>query len=45
LVFLVPPWQEIYKLDNERKQGFEETERVPAVMLFSTFIDRLAPAA
>ncbi len=27
LVFLAPPWKEIYKTDDERKQDFEEAER------------------
>src|SRR5437868_6620544 len=26
LVFLAPPWKEIYATDNERKQGFAEAE-------------------
>jgi len=27
LVFLAPPWKEIYETDNERKQDFAEAER------------------
>jgi predicted ATPase len=27
LVFLAPPWREIYETDNERKQDFAEAER------------------
>jgi predicted ATPase len=27
LVFLAPPWEEIYETDNERKQDFAEAER------------------
>jgi predicted ATPase len=27
LVFLAPPWKEIYQTDNERKQDFAEAER------------------
>jgi predicted ATPase len=27
VVFLAPPWKEIYETDNERKQDFAEAER------------------
>ena len=27
VVFLAPPWEEIYKTDNERKQDFAEAQR------------------
>ena len=30
LVFLAPPWREIYRTDQERKQDFEEGERTYA---------------
>jgi predicted ATPase len=32
LVFLAPPWKEIYRTDGERKQDFGEAERTHAVM-------------
>jgi predicted ATPase len=32
LVFLAPPWKEIYETDTERKQDFAEAERTCALM-------------
>ena len=32
LVFLAPPWREIYETDSERKQDFAEAERTFLVM-------------
>jgi len=32
LVFLAPPWREIYEMDSERKQDFAEAERTFAVV-------------
>jgi predicted ATPase len=32
LVFLAPPWKEIYETDSERKQDFAEAERTYLVM-------------
>lgn len=31
-VFILPPWKEIYEIDNERKQDFEEAVRTYEVM-------------
>jgi predicted ATPase len=28
MVFLLPPWKEIYKQDNERYESFEEAEKI-----------------
>jgi predicted ATPase len=36
LVFLAPPWKEIYKTDDERKQDFEEAERTSTKSWMST---------
>ena len=33
IVFLAPPWKEIYETDNERKQDFAEAERTFAQMV------------
>jgi predicted ATPase len=32
-VFLAPPWEEIYRTDNERKQDFEEAVRTYALLV------------
>jgi predicted ATPase len=32
VVFLAPPWKEIYATDNERKQDFAEAERTFELM-------------
>ena len=34
LVFLAPPWKEIYQTDSERKQDFAEAERTFAQMTY-----------
>jgi predicted ATPase len=31
-VFLAPPWREIYKIDSERKQDFDEAVRTYSLM-------------
>jgi predicted ATPase len=31
-VFLAPPWREIYKIDSERKQNFDEAVRTYSLM-------------
>ncbi len=31
LVFLAPPWKEIYQADNERKQDFHEERSEPSI--------------
>jgi predicted ATPase len=33
IVFLAPPWREIYQTDNERKQDFREAERTYRLMV------------
>jgi predicted ATPase len=33
LVFLAPPWEEIYKTDSERKQDFAEARRTYSVLV------------
>ncbi len=33
LVFLAPPWEEIYRTDSERKQDFAEARRTYAVLV------------
>jgi predicted ATPase len=33
LVFLAPPWKEIYETDDERKQDFAEAEQTFALMV------------
>ena len=32
-VFLLPPWKEIYKQDNERYESFEEAEKIHQCLL------------
>ena len=35
-IFILPPWKEIYKSDNERYESFEEAEKISAY-LYATY--------